>query len=481
MLIALNSNNVRILPSKGTKGLCPLCRGIVVAVCGEINIHHWRHDTKTNCDPWKESETDWHRKWKEKFPKEWREFIITQNDEKHIADIRTNTGLIVEFQNSPISSTVIQIRELFYEKMIWVINANIFKDNFSIRSIVKSKLRENEHRYNAYLSHNLNIDEKVKEFEKEIRENDRDLKSNESKINWVTKKIEDLEKHFSNFEDSISKIINTAYLYGDFGDFKSDYISQIKKCKADIDKLDEEKKPLTAIISKINNLQSCQIPNYEKYKYVPFEEVSSTSHAKCKLVFKETINSFFPKVISIDSESNFRWFSKQPDKYLLIIDLYEDLSQLDLKLKTIQEKIESLEILKNEFYLSLEKQMQNWLKEQIDIEKQNLENLETEKIELQNLSADLAYEKEYAIKEMTEDNLQIEKGIEEERKIKEIEIKRNFKGQYAFNWKHRRKNWDYAECPIYLDFETHIFSIETDNVLRKMNLDEFIKMIVNWK
>jgi competence CoiA-like predicted nuclease len=104
MLLANNEINERIIPVKGVRAFCPLCKEIVIAVCGEINIHHWRHETLTNCDPWKESETEWHRRWKEKFPKEWREYIISKYNEKHIADIRTESGLIVEFQNSSISS-----------------------------------------------------------------------------------------------------------------------------------------------------------------------------------------------------------------------------------------------------------------------------------------------------------------------------------------------------------------------------------------
>ena len=164
MLLANNEKNQRIVPFKGGRAFCPFCNETVIAVCGEINIHHWRHDINTNCDPWKESETEWHRTWKEKFPIEWREFIITKYGEKHIADIRTNSGLIVEFQNSSISSTTIKVRETFYENMIWLINAEIFKDNFSIRSLVKSKLRENKHRFNSYLSNNTinedNLDRK---------------------------------------------------------------------------------------------------------------------------------------------------------------------------------------------------------------------------------------------------------------------------------------------------------------------------------
>ncbi len=57
-----------------------------------------------SCDPWWENETEWHRKWKGNFAEEWQEVILTDGitDEKHIADIRTPYGLVVEFQHSHI-------------------------------------------------------------------------------------------------------------------------------------------------------------------------------------------------------------------------------------------------------------------------------------------------------------------------------------------------------------------------------------------
>lgn len=80
-----------------------------------------------------------------KFPKEWQEVIIVGPDpfyEKHIADIKTQNGFVLEFQNSSISTTEIRTREHFYKEMAWVINAESFADNFKIRSNVTSELRE---------------------------------------------------------------------------------------------------------------------------------------------------------------------------------------------------------------------------------------------------------------------------------------------------------------------------------------------------
>ena len=148
MQYGLNSGGNKIQASfTGQRAMCPLCNTSLVAYCGEVYVNHWKHERYMACDAWFEHETFWHREWKEHFPKEWREVIISGTEpfkEKHIADIKTDKGLVIEFQNSSISTTERRTREYFYESMIWVINAETFADNFKLRSAVKSELRRLE-------------------------------------------------------------------------------------------------------------------------------------------------------------------------------------------------------------------------------------------------------------------------------------------------------------------------------------------------
>ncbi|MBT4968579.1 MAG: hypothetical protein HOM80_06195 [Bacteroidetes bacterium] len=119
-------NNKRSIPQKHLKGSCPLCTLQVIPITGPKRIHHWRHfPSKSTCDLWKESESEWHRAWKNKFPDEWQEVI--RHDpvtlEKHIADIfHPRKELVIEFQHSPISLVEIKSRELFYGKLCWVLD-----------------------------------------------------------------------------------------------------------------------------------------------------------------------------------------------------------------------------------------------------------------------------------------------------------------------------------------------------------------------
>lgn len=129
MLFAL-VNGVKTFATPNQRGKCPVCDGVVTSVCSpkQYKINHWRHLSSTNCDPWKRGETQWHLNWKNLFPKEYCEIVMRDEltNEKHKADIRIGNGLIIEFQNSPLSQTELDCRIKFYKKMIWVVNGSNF-------------------------------------------------------------------------------------------------------------------------------------------------------------------------------------------------------------------------------------------------------------------------------------------------------------------------------------------------------------------
>lgn len=111
-------------PEPGLHGTCPVCGSQVIAKCGEIKVWHWAHRSRRNCDPWWENETEWHRRWKSRFPEEWQERIHHAADgEKHVADVKTAHGWILEFQHSAIKPDERRARESFYGRMVWVVDA----------------------------------------------------------------------------------------------------------------------------------------------------------------------------------------------------------------------------------------------------------------------------------------------------------------------------------------------------------------------
>ncbi|MBD7962402.1 competence protein CoiA [Comamonas avium] len=117
-------NEQRIEAQPKLRGICPGCRNEVSAKCGVHKIWHWAHLKSASCDPWWEPETQWHRDWKNRFLLECQEVQLVDRAtmERHIADVRTPAGLVIEFQRSTITSEEVDAREKFYQKMVWVID-----------------------------------------------------------------------------------------------------------------------------------------------------------------------------------------------------------------------------------------------------------------------------------------------------------------------------------------------------------------------
>jgi competence protein CoiA len=104
-------------------GKCPVCDQPTVAKCGEVKIWHWAHKGRRTCDPWWENETEWHRAWKGHFPEHWQEVIHrADGGEKHIADVKTDQGWVIEFQHSFLAPEERRSRDAFYPKLVWVVN-----------------------------------------------------------------------------------------------------------------------------------------------------------------------------------------------------------------------------------------------------------------------------------------------------------------------------------------------------------------------
>ena len=117
-------NGLKSAPAPKLRGLCPHCESEMVSRCGRVKVWHWAHKGHPPCDPWWESETQWHRDWKNQFPIEWQEVshVDPATGETHIADVKNPFGLVIEFQHSPIKPEEMKSREQFYGEMVWVVD-----------------------------------------------------------------------------------------------------------------------------------------------------------------------------------------------------------------------------------------------------------------------------------------------------------------------------------------------------------------------
>ena len=123
--------------------MCRRCNGEVIARCGPQRVAHWAHRGMRDCDTWAEKETDWHRAWKNNFPAECQEFIQHdgQSGEKHIADVRTPHGLVIEFQHSHLDPLERAERERFYGNMVWVVDGTRLQRDYPRFNRGKDDLR----------------------------------------------------------------------------------------------------------------------------------------------------------------------------------------------------------------------------------------------------------------------------------------------------------------------------------------------------
>jgi hypothetical protein len=119
-------DGIRTPAAPRLRGICPGCRGEVIAKCGEIIRWHWSH-VSAECDSWGDGESDWHIGWKDRFPPELQEVFMGE----HRADIKGACG-VLEVQASPISTETIEEREKFYGEMAWMLKGEDFVDNFYI-------------------------------------------------------------------------------------------------------------------------------------------------------------------------------------------------------------------------------------------------------------------------------------------------------------------------------------------------------------
>ena len=133
LALSLSDSNQRIEPTQsGEEAHCICCHGSVIAKCGSQRVWHWAHNSRQACDPWWENETEWHKSYKNLFPKEWHE--VRHRDEVsgeiHVADVRTEKGYYIEVQHSPISDEEKTDRERFYKDLVWIVDGSRRKRDY---------------------------------------------------------------------------------------------------------------------------------------------------------------------------------------------------------------------------------------------------------------------------------------------------------------------------------------------------------------
>ncbi len=482
MLIALNEKGNRIQPTKGGLGICQTCKNDVRAYCGEIYIHHWKHIDATLCDSWKENETEWHREWKGIFPIDWQEVVVRKNGEEHRADVKTPKGLVVEFQNSSISSFDVKARENFYNNMIWVINAQKFNKNITLWSEVTSQLKRLDREYYSY-NHYEHKNYDSPEVEK-IKENISDIENELRSIKWKTDSLKSSLNDIKVLRNNLKKTTEDFLqnVYGFYGALKE----LDPKIKEEFNHLQESKKKLSiqikekeSLLNRIDQLEKCTIKGYENYSVISFDQIKPKHFKVCKMIKKDTINSLFLEVIDFKSPEDYKRMGRNSN-YTLIMNFVSAIKEI-INEKSVLEKA----ITENKIKIKLQKKIvRNAIETILKKEKNAIKSTFKKNKEKKN-----KWRKKLTKKES---NLQNTYRTEEVEKAKsesevydyiekrKVEIMNSYKGLYGYQWKYRRKTWDFATKPIYLDYGNVIFKILDESRLKKISNLDLVNLVSSW-
>ncbi|WP_431126197.1 hypothetical protein [Flagellimonas flava] len=481
MLRALNENNGSIHPTKGAMGYCPNCGKGVRAYCGEIYTHHWKHLELEHCDSWSEKESEWHRTWKKAFPLDWQEVIIKKWGEQHIADIRNPSGTVLELQHSSISSETIRIREEFYEDMIWLLDAQPFKHNFHIYSLVRYQLRVMEDSYSNLIDWGgpENEDEHIIGAKKELEEIKRKISDLEWQHNRTKGSIGELQEKLKKPGTHLRKVLrpNNFYLRHQSG-FKPTAKKEYEEKKAKIKSSGEVITIKSEKLEKIIDLEDCRFVGMEHFKYVGSARVAPRNFKRCCAIQKESGGTLFPEVRYFNSEWDFKQTATSP-KYHLLIDPSDIVEGLRVEISHLRKERKNLKKEKRELFQTMEAEFLNFLQSNLVQTKKELQKIisETEKLQRKKkeVKTKIAGLKEEAKKRREAS----EKALIQQRRIEKGDIMKRYQGLYGYRWKHRRKSWDFSSMPIYLDFGPHIFKVLDQSTFRKISKDAFMDTFKN--
>ncbi|MEB8346900.1 hypothetical protein OO010_12630 [Flavobacteriaceae bacterium KMM 6898] len=420
-----NNGNARIEPTKGARAKCDICDAVLIAHCGQIKVHHWQHENRENCDSFYEPITEWHLQWQNKFPEKWREVKIQKKDKIHRADVYTPQGLTIEVQHSSISSEQIEEREKFYGKLIWIIDAQPFKDNFTIEPLIPMKLKELK---DSIFYKYYNIKKKKEsyiEVSKGIISDKKILKRNsESNISNYKAKLTKLQGLYANIK------INFAEIYID--NCNENYLFDELELKKYIKRNDLEfYNTIKDIYNQIydfgilDNRIYTQLKPYQSEQYLTKENLARIKEIDDKVLkLKKKLKGFTPKIC---------------DYYTLSLNI--QINNLTNKMNDEQEKLDFI----NDFFDPIKE----W---------DNIKN---------NSEADY-------LKEKTE--------ILKYKKEEEANIKSNFSAHYYFHWKYKRNSWLKARSPIFFDIgDTFLYRWIEENELKSYSKKSFLKYYRNPK
>jgi hypothetical protein len=483
MQFGVNENGIRIEPFKGGRSVCPLCGSVLIAHCGDINAWHWQHYKAIDCDSWKEPETAWHLSWKKRWPANEREVIIEKEGKKHIADVRNKNGIVIEFQNSPISMSTIAARETFYGKMLWVINAKNFVEHLNIWSLVTKELKTlEEDNRKSLAADSYFYRTEMEEFRKKIAKKERDIKSAKDHVATVKFHMESYIKTPEQITAvaamTIAKWdeIKTAYDEVNYYSIYelSAYFKQYRLGLRTRRALATDVEQLEKIINKIEQAITFQ-GKTETYKILDFREILQLKCTTSIAIPVEEQHSMFPVFYELRSLEQLLSYRNKQVGYLFAINATPVLDKLGKQKNDLESKLAEEVAAIPDYQAMVTAKVKAYYDRNFELQKSHFDNwnnqLEKYTIELSELieEMDSFHHNEQIVIESS--NEEMERQLEEDRST----IMKRWKGLYGFRWKNERKSWSETGCPVFFDIgKDYLFQRTGPKTLKKVSLEKFL-------
>ncbi|WP_183580349.1 competence protein CoiA [Mucilaginibacter sp. X5P1] len=483
MQFGVDEHGQRIEPFKNGRSVCPLCGNVLIAHCGDINAWHWHHYKAIDCDSWKEPETAWHLNWKKRWAGNEREVIIEKDGKKHIADIQNKNGIVIEFQNSPISMSTISARETFYGKMFWVINAKNFMEHLNIWSLVTKELKELEEDNRKSLAMDSYFYRtEMEEFRKKIAKKEREIRSTKEQLSSAKFHM---ESYFKNPEqitavalasmakwDEMKNGYEEANYYSiyDLTNYFKEYRAHQRTQKS----LAVELEQIEKAIHKINIAPPYQAGNI-LYKILAFQEIVQLKCVVSIAIPIQEQHSMFPIFNAVRSLEQLVSYQHKQAGFLFAIDPVPLLEKLNYQKESVQSKIAEANNTIPDYQTMVISKVKAYYVHNYELTKKHFDGWQKQLDKYNSELSDLTDEMEsfnqaeqIVIESSREES---EKQLEEDRS----HTMRRWKGLYGFRWKNERKSWSETGSPVFFDIgKDYLFQRTGPKTLRKVSLAIFL-------
>jgi peptidoglycan hydrolase CwlO-like protein len=410
-------------------------------------------------------------------------------DEKHFADVRTDKGLVIEFQNSPITPPTIRQRETFYGNMIWVVNANTYKDSFVIASRVTSEVKKFEDTLlMKEFQIKADIDAEIKEQETKVNNLQNELKDAIEDTKKLQRRIDEYQEDIAKYKGLSEKIIKwitnsegniEVANGGDLYDYlrrsyKERLLSIMNSICQDVGLLNKTEKELLELTS----LEDDEIDG-RRVKKIAYDKITEDNYLKVYLIDRGSKKTLFRNYQRIRDKPELFRYKYSTDKFDFLMDKSEDITRFQQSIENLtaekRNHEQALEQVKDEIAQLVKK----WLSRQATSSQEKLERLNN--IRIPALTE--KYDRERAFLENTQ-NSKVEKlqaaleDLEQKNENDKWKIRMENKGLYRYKWKRENKAWRAASRPVFFDIgEDYLFEKIDNNSFRKVRMEEFIKSV----